>query len=139
MQIGQAAKASGISAKMIRHYEEIGLMPRASRRDSNYRDYSDSDVHKLGFIRRARALGFSIEEIRALLKLWADEKRSSAEVKSLALQHIRDLDGRIVALQEMRDTLNRLARSCDGSHRPNCPIIESLEGGKRLLARHGAV
>jgi len=128
MQIGRAAQVSGISAKMIRHYETIGLIPSASRRDSNYRDYSGNDVHQLSFIRRARALGFSIDEIRDLLRLWADDKRSSAEVKRLALEHIKDLDGRITVLQEMRDTLAKLANSCDGDHRPDCPIINELEG-----------
>lgn len=128
MQIGRAAKSSGISAKMIRYYEAIGLIPSAHRRDSNYRDYSRDDVHQLSFIRRARALGFSVDEIRDLLRLWADGKRSSAEVKTLALEHIQDLNGRITIMQGMRDTLVKLASSCDGDHRPNCPIIESLEG-----------
>ena len=128
MQIGKASQASGISAKMIRHYESIGLIPSADRRDSNYRDYSNDSVHQLNFVRRARALGFSIEEIRNLLRLWADGKRSSAEVKALALGHIEDLNGRINALMEMRDTLAKLANSCDGNNRPHCPIIESLEG-----------
>jgi len=128
MQIGRAAHASGISAKMIRHYEAIGLIPAVDRRDSNYRDYSGDDVHQLSFIGRARALGFSIDEIRDLLRLWADDKRSSAEVKKLALVHIKDLNGRIAVLQEMRDTLTKLAKSCDGNHRPNCPIIDELEG-----------
>ena len=128
MQIGKASQASGISAKMIRHYESIGLIPSADRRDSNYRDYSGDDVHQLNFIRRARALGFSIEEIRDLLRLWADGKRSSAEVKKLALGHIEDLNARINVLMEMRDTLANLAHSCDGNNRPHCPIIESLEG-----------
>jgi MerR family copper efflux transcriptional regulator len=128
MQIGRAAHASGISAKMIRHYEAIGLIPSVDRRDSNYRDYSGDDVHQLSFIGRARALGFSIDEIRDLLRLWADDKRSSAEVKKLALVHIKDLNGRIAVLQEMRDTLAKLAKSCDGDHRPNCPIIDELEG-----------
>jgi Cu(I)-responsive transcriptional regulator len=125
MQIGKASQASGISAKMIRHYESIGLIPSADRRDSNYRDYSDDDVHQLNFVRRARELGFSIDEIRNLLRLWADGKRSSAEVKALALGRIDDLNGRINVLIEMRDTL---ANSCDGNNRPHCPIIESLEG-----------
>ena len=128
MQIGRAAQTSGISAKMIRHYEIIGLIPSANRRDSNYRDYSSNDVHQLSFIRRARALGFSVDEIRDLLRLWADEKRSSAEVKRLALEHIKDLNGRIVVLQEMRDTLAKLANACDGNNRPHCPIIDELEG-----------
>ena len=128
MQIGRASEASGISAKMIRHYEAIGLIPSANRRDSNYRDYSSDDVHQLSFIRRARALGFSMDEIRDLLRLWADGKRSSREVKKLALEHIEDLNGRIVTLQEIRDTLVKLANSCDGNHRPNCPIIDELAG-----------
>ncbi len=128
MQIGKAAQMSGISAKMIRHYEAIGLIPSADRRDSNYRDYSDDDVHQLSFIRRSRALGFSMDEIRNLLRLWADGNRSSREVKKLALGHIEDLDSRIKAMQDIRDTLAKLANSCDGNHRPNCPIIESLEG-----------
>ena len=128
MQIGRASEASGISAKMIRHYEAIGLIPSANRRDSNYRDYSSDDVHQLSFIRRARALGFSMDEIRDLLRLWADGKRSSREVKKLALEHIEDLNGRIVTLQEIRDTLVKLANSCDGNHRSNCPIIDELAG-----------
>ena len=128
MQIGRASEASGISAKMIRHYEAIGLIPSADRRDSNYRDYSSDDIHQLSFIRRARALGFSIDEIRDLLRLWADGKRSSAEVKSLALEHIRDLNGRITVLQKMRDTLAKLANACDGNSRPHCPIIDELKG-----------
>ena len=132
MQIGKAAEMSGISAKMIRHYEAIGLIPSAERRDSNYRDYGSDEIHQLSFIRRARALGFSIDEIRDLLRLWADGKRSSAEVKALALEHIKDLNGRIAVLQEMRDTLARLANSCDGDHRPNCPIIDELEGNRSL-------
>ncbi len=128
MQIGKAAQASGISAKMIRHYESIGLIPSVDRRDSNYRDYSHDDVHQLNFIRRARALGFLIDEIRDLLRLWGDGKRSSAEVKKLALGHIEDLNGRIKVLMGMRDTLAKLANSCDGNTRPHCPIIELLEG-----------
>ena len=107
---------------------EIGLIPSANRRDSNYRDYSSDDVHQLSFIRRARALGFSMDEIRDLLRLWADGKRSSREVKKLALEYIEDLNGRIVTLQEIRDTLVKLANSCDGNHRPNCPIIDELAG-----------
>jgi Cu(I)-responsive transcriptional regulator len=129
MQIGQLAHATGVSAKMIRHYESIGLVPPADRRDSNYRDYGHDDVHRLGFIRRARDLGFSIEEIRDLLRLWADKRRSSAEVKALAGGHMAELDGKIALLQEMRQTLGTLVDACDGDHRPHCPIIEGLEGG----------
>jgi Cu(I)-responsive transcriptional regulator len=136
MQIGAAAKASGVSAKMVRHYESIGLIPSADRRDSNYRDYGASEVHRLAFIRRARDLGFSIEEIRNLLKLWGDRDRSSADVKALTLAHIATLEQKITALAEMRDTLSHLADCCDGDHRPDCPIIKGLEGTVPLPANH---
>lgn len=126
MQIGAVARATGVSAKMIRHYESIGLIPAADRRDSNYRDYSRHDVHRLGFIRRARDLGFSIEEIRTLLRLWSDRKRSSRDVKALTLRHIEELDAKIALLDEMRTTLAHLTHCCDGDHRPDCPIIETL-------------
>lgn len=129
MQIGEAAKAAGISAKMIRHYEAIGLVPEADRRSSNYRDYGHEDLHRLAFIRRARALGFSIEEIRDLLRLWGDRTRSSKDVKALALAHIAELDAKIELLREMRTTLGRLADACDGDQHPHCPIIEGLEHG----------
>ncbi|MEO6394791.1 MAG: Cu(I)-responsive transcriptional regulator [Devosia sp.] len=128
MQIGEASRTSGVSAKKIRHYEAIGLIPEADRRDSNYRDYGYHDLHRLAFIRRARDLGFSIEEIRELLKLWADTSRSSKDVKAVALQHIADLKKKIRLLDEMRATLSDLADACDGDHRPDCPIIKSLEG-----------
>lgn len=128
MQIGEAARLTGVSAKMIRHYEQIGLIPSADRRDSNYRDYGHHDVHRLGFIRRARDLGFSIDEIRDLLRLWGDQQRSSADVKALTLGHITELDRKITLLTEMRDTLTTLANACDGDHRPDCPIITSLAG-----------
>ena len=120
MQIGAAAKASGVSAKMIRHYESIGLIPSADRRDSNYRDYGASEVHRLAFIRRGRDLGFSMDEIRDLLKLWGDRERSSADVKRLTQGHIGELDEKIAALQEMRATLAHLVDCCDGDHRPDC-------------------
>src|SRR4051812_27210280 len=111
MQIGQAAKATGVSAKMIRYYEGIDLIPSADRRSSNYRDYSRHDLHRLGFIRRARDLGFSVEEIRDLLKLWGDRSRSSKDVKVLTLRHMAELDVKIKLLREMRATLSRLARA----------------------------
>jgi Cu(I)-responsive transcriptional regulator len=130
MQIGEAARLTGVSAKMIRHYEAIGLIPSADRRDSNYRDYGHHDVHRLGFIRRARDLGFSIDEIRDLLRLWADTHRSSADVKALTEAHIAELDQKISLLGEMRATLAALADACDGDHRPDCPIIEGLAGGR---------
>lgn len=128
MNIGQASKASGVSAKMIRYYESIGLVPAADRRASGYRDYGPADVNRLGFIRRARDLAFSIEEIRELLRLWSDRDRSSREVKELALRHVSDLDGRARKLTEMADALRHLATACEGDDRPDCPIIEGLGG-----------
>jgi MerR family copper efflux transcriptional regulator len=132
MQIGEASHATGVSSKMIRHYEQIGLIPAADRRDSNYRDYGAEDVHRLGFIRRARDLGFSIDEIRDLLKLWADRRRSARAVKALTQHHIADLDRKIAELGEMRSTLAHLAHCCEGGDRPDCPIIESLAGDVTL-------
>ena len=131
MQIGEAAKETGVSAKMIRYYEEIGLVPAADRRSSNYRDYSHQDLHRLAFIRRARELGFSVNEIRDLLRLWGDRSRSSRDVKALALRHMADLDLKIKLLREMHRALGRLAEACDGDHRPDCPIIDTLEGRRR--------
>lgn len=128
MQIGEASRLSGVSAKMIRHYETIGLIPSADRRSSNYRDYGHHDLHRLAFIRRARDLGFSIPEIRDLLRLWADRSRSSAEVKRLTASHIGELDSKIEALSEMRATLAHLAAACEGDDRPDCPIIDRLAG-----------
>ena len=135
MQIGEASRLTGVSAKMIRHYESIGLIPNADRRDSNYRDYGHHDIHRLGFIRRARDLGFSMEEIRDLLRLWGDTQRSSADVKALTQSHIAELDQKIRLLGEMRHTLATLADACDGDHRPDCPIIEGL-AGTDLHAEH---
>ena len=129
MQIGEAAAASGVSAKMIRHYESIGLVAPPTRSQGNYRAYGNEDVHRLAFIRRARALGFPIERIRALLKLWSDDHRSSADVKRIALAHVAELDRKIAEMRAMADTLHRLAEACGGDTRPNCPIISSLEGG----------
>jgi Cu(I)-responsive transcriptional regulator len=128
MQIGRAAEASGASAKMIRHYEAIGLVAPAARRGSNYRDYSDTDVARLRFVRRARDLGFSIERIRDLLALWSDKSRTSAEVKRIALDHAADLEGRIAGLRDMTAALRRLADDCAGDERPECPIIDGLAG-----------
>lgn len=127
MQIGEAAIQSGVSAKMIRHYELIGLIPSAFRRGNTYRDYGDADVQRLVFVRRARDLGFSIERIRELLRLWSDQSRSNAEVKALALAHVAELDARIAEMKEMASTLHELADACDGSGRPDCPIIKNLE------------
>ena len=130
MQIGEAARLTGVSAKMIRHYESIGLIPNADRRDSNYRDYGHHDIHRLGFIRRARDLGFSMDEIRDLLRLWGDTQRSSADVKALTQSHIAELDQKIKLLGEMRHTLAPLADACDGDHRPDCPILEDISEGE---------
>lgn len=126
MNIGHAAKASGISAKMIRYYESIDLVPSASRTEGGYRAYGPPDIHRLQFIRRARDLGFPFEQIRELLKLWGDDKRSSADVKALALAHVGHLEERARELQQMIETLRKLVELCDGDNRPNCPIIEEL-------------
>ncbi len=126
MNIGEAARQSGISAKMIRYYEEIGLIPPADRRASGYRDYSEADVHELRFICRARDLGFMVAEISELLGLWRDRGRRSGEVKALACEHITRLRRKIDDLQAMVDTLETLADRCAGDDRPDCPIIERL-------------
>ncbi|PUA20820.1 Cu(I)-responsive transcriptional regulator [Glaciimonas sp. PCH181] len=126
MNIGSAAQASGVSAKMIRHYEEIGLIPPASRTDAGYRTYSERDVHLLRFIRQSRVLGFSMKQITALIGLWLDQSRPSSKVKLLAQEHLRELDERINELQAMKITLERLANSCHGDARPECPILDGL-------------
>ena len=128
MNIGTAAKASGVSAKMIRHYESLGLMPRAARSESGYRQYTDRDVHVLRFIARSRDLGFSIAEIGELLGLWQNRRRSSSQVKALALRHIADLDAKVRELLEMKATLEHLAHCCHGDSRPECPILAELAG-----------
>ena len=124
--IGQAAKASGISAKMIRHYEEVGLMPAASRTLSGYRTYNHQDVHMLRFIRHSRDLGFSIKQIADLLSLWRDKNRASSKVKSLAAEHIEMLNKKIEELSAMKSELSRLVSCCHGDGRPDCPILDSL-------------
>ena len=126
MDIGRASKASGVSVKMIRHYEEIGLLPRISRTYANYRVYRDSDVHTLRFIRRARTLGFSMEDIRELLGLWQSTSRSSASVKKVAGRHIEALRAKVVELNAMIHTLEHLTHHCQGDHRPDCPILDDL-------------
>lgn len=128
MNIGEASSRSGVSQRMIRHYEGIGLIPPPARRDSGYRDYDDTDVHRLRFIANARDLGFPIAEIGALLGLWDDRARSSAEVKKLALRHIEVLDEKIASLLSMRATLHDLADRCFGDGRPDCPILTELAG-----------
>lgn len=127
MNISQAAEASGVSAKMLRHYETIGLMPKAKRTASNYRNYAESDVHTLRFIRRARSLGFSMAEIKELVGLWRSKSRSSAAVKSIATRHIAELKQKVAQLQAMVQTLEHLAEHCHGDHRPECPILDDLE------------
>lgn len=128
--IGEASALTGVSAKMIRHYESTGLIPPASRTFANYRLYSDADLHRLRFIKRSRILGFSMKQIEQLLGLWSDPGRSSAEVKQLAQAHVRDLSQRIAEMQAMQRTLESLARHCHGDHRPDCPILDDLAAGK---------
>lgn len=128
MRIGEAATRSGVSAKMIRHYESIGLLAPAARRDNSYRDFDARDVHDLTFIRRARDLGFSIEEIGRLLALWRDRDRPSREVKEIAKTHIAEMETRIARMQEMVATLSHLAECCAGDERPDCPILSGLAG-----------
>ncbi|WP_156842795.1 Cu(I)-responsive transcriptional regulator [Novosphingobium aquimarinum] len=125
MNIGGASRASGVSQRMIRHYEAIGLIPPPVRR-GKYRDYSDADVHRLKFIANARDLGFPIEEIRALLHLWADRERSSSEVKALAMARADELGRKAAMLEAMRATLLELAETCHGDARPDCPILDHL-------------
>lgn len=127
MNIGQASSASGVSQRMIRHYEKIGLVPAPSRRGSGYREYGDADVHRLRFIANARDLGFPIEEIRTLLGLWSDRERSSAEVKALAEARATELGRKARAIEAMRRSLTELIRACHGDSRPDCPIIDRLE------------
>ncbi|HWT30433.1 MAG TPA: Cu(I)-responsive transcriptional regulator [Propylenella sp.] len=130
MNIGQAASASGVSAKMIRYYESIGLIDAVTRTDSGYRVYSEADVHTLRFVRRARDLGFSVEQMMNLLALWRDRSRASAEVKRIALEHVGELERKMRELAEMAETLRHLAKNCHGDHRPDCPIINELSQGK---------
>jgi len=126
MNIGDAALASGVSAKMIRHYEEIDLIPKASRSDAGYRTYNERDIHLLRFIRQSRLLGFSMKQIAELIGLWLDQSRPSSKVKQLALTHIGELDDKIRELQAMKATLEQLACNCHGDARPDCPILEGL-------------
>ncbi|WP_296249315.1 Cu(I)-responsive transcriptional regulator [Pseudomonas sp. UBA4194] len=129
MNIGQAARESGLSAKMIRYYESIGLLRPAHRSDSGYRLYREDDLHTLGFIKRSRDLGFSLEEVAKLLTLWQDRQRASADVKQLARAHIDDLNQRIAQLSGLRDTLQHLVAHCQGDDRPDCPILKELASG----------
>jgi len=129
MNIGQAAKLSNVSAKTIRYYESINLIPKATRSDNGYRDYSSNDVEMLRFIKRSRNLGFSVDGVANLLDLWRNKQRASADVKAVALKHIEDVEKRIVELESIRDTLKNLTKCCHGDDRPDCPILEGLAGG----------
>jgi len=124
--IGQAASQSGVSAKMVRHYESLGLLPAVHRTDAGYRQYGEKQIHTLRFIRRARLLGFSMLEIAELLKLWQNQGRASADVKRIAQAHAADLERRIAEMQAMRQTLAQLAHCCAGDDRPDCPILTGL-------------
>jgi len=135
LNIGEAAKASGVSAKMIRHYEEVGLVPAAARTDAGYRQYGDAEVHTLRFIRHARDLGFSIAEIGELLGLWHDRKRPSRQVKALAQAHIAELERKAQELLAMKATLEHLVHCCHGDDRPDCPILENLANDALESAR----
>ena len=128
MNIGQVAKKSGVSAKTIRYYESIGLIPEASRTESGYRTYSDRDVETLRFIHHSRNLGFSVKDVSRLLDLWRNQKRASSDVKELALSHIEEVDRKIAELKTIRDTLTHLTRRCHGDNRPDCPILKELAG-----------
>jgi MerR family copper efflux transcriptional regulator len=126
MNIGEASKASGVSTKMIRYYESIGLIKAPLRAESGYRVYSENEIHALRFISQARDLGFSVDQMNSLLALWRDRSRASADVKNIALEHIRVLDEKAKALKAMSDTLRHLANNCHGDGRPDCPIIEGF-------------
>jgi len=126
MNIGEAAARAGLPAKTIRYYEEVGLVRPPKRQENRYRDYDETDVHRLRFVQRARGLGFSVEQCRGLLALYDDQGRASADVKAIALEHIAEIDRRITSLQEMRATLATLAAKCHGDERPSCPILAEL-------------
>ena len=135
MNIGEAAKASGVSAKMIRHYESVGLFPGTKRTESGYRQYGDKEVNTLRFIRHSRDLGFSIEQIRELLGLWQNRRRPSRQVKLLAQAHVQELERKLQDLQAMKATLEHLVHCCHGDDRPDCPILEALAQEKGVPVR----
>lgn len=128
MNIGEAAERSGVPAKTIRYYEDIGLVKASGRSENGYRNFQDSDVHKLGFLQRARSLGFTIEDCRALLSLYEDRDRSSSDVKTLAQKHLAEIVAKIEALESLRGVLAELVETCSGDDRPNCPILADLAG-----------
>lgn len=138
MNIGQVSRATGVSTKMIRYYESVGLIRPADRTDSNYRDFGERDVRELQFIRRARDLGFSVAEIERLLSLWRDHSRPSREVKAIAQKHVADLDARIAEMKAMADALRTLAKGCAGDDRPDCPILVDLSERERAALQSTA-
>lgn len=127
MNIGEAAKISGVNSKLIRHYESIGIIPKASRSDAGYRTYAETDVYILSFVKSARSLGFSMKEIKKLVSLWRNKSRASSDVKDLASRHVQEMEEKILNLQEMVKTLKHLAKNCHGDHRPDCPILGGIE------------
>ena len=131
MKIGEAARASGVSAKTIRYYESIGLLPRASRSESGYRSFVQIDIDTLRFVQRARSLGFSVKDVARLLDLWRDRSRVSSAVKTLATEQLGEIDRKIDELRSMRDTLEHLAEQCHGDQRPDCPILDGIAGDRR--------
>jgi Cu(I)-responsive transcriptional regulator len=139
MNIGEAAEKAGVTPKMVRHYESLGLLPKVRRTESGYRVYGDAEVHTLRFIKRSRDLGFSMAEIAELVKLWQDRRRPSANVKKVASTHLAELDRKIQEMQSMRKTLSHLIHCCHGDDRPDCPILEDLEGlgAPAAPAEHG--
>ena len=131
MKIGEIARASGVSAKTIRYYESIGLIPRASRSESGYRSFVQIDIDTLRFVKRARSLGFSVKDVARLLDLWRDRSRVSSAVKTLATEQLGEIDRKIDELRSMRDTLEHLAEQCHGDQRPDCPILDGIAGDRR--------
>lgn len=127
MNIGELAQMSEVNSKMIRRYEENGIIPKANRSLSGYRQYSEKDVHVLKFVKRARELGFSMKDVKQLLSLWKNKSRSSAQVKSVALKHKVELEKKLKEIQEMVNTINNLVKHCHGDDRPDCPILSELE------------
>ncbi len=138
LNIGQAAAASGVSAKMIRHYEGVGMLPAAKRSESGYRQYGEADVQTLRFIRHSRDLGFSLPEITQLLSLWQNRRRSSRQVRELAQVHLRELEDKLKELHAMKETLEHLVQCCHGDERPDCPIIDTLSQDTRPPARQAS-
>jgi MerR family copper efflux transcriptional regulator len=136
LNIGEAAKRSGVSAKMVRHYESLGLLPAVHRTEAGYRQYGEREVHTLKFIRRSRDLGFSMAEIAQLLKLWQNRRRSSAEVHRIASRHVEDLSRKMAEMEAMKRSLEHLVHCCHGDDRPDCPILDELESGTHEHRKH---